>query len=49
MREQHGLPEPYGDLEDKVSRIKMNIAIMNGRLGRNSEGHVHKAVFRKFQ
>tara|TARA_Y100000004_G_C8657971_1_gene303971 strand:+ start:301 stop:549 length:249 start_codon:yes stop_codon:yes gene_type:complete len=43
IREQHGLPEPYGDLEDKVSRIKMNIAIMNGRLGRNPEGHVHKA------
>ena len=43
MREQHNLPEPYGDLEDKVSRIKMNIAIMNGRLGRNPEGHVRKA------
>ena len=46
MREELDLPEPYGDLEDKVSRIKMNIAIMNGRLGRtyiHPEGHVRKA------
>lgn len=43
MREELDLPEPYGDLEDKVSRIKMNIAIMNSRLGRNPEGHVRKA------
>ena len=43
MREQLNLPEPYGDLEDKIIRIKMNIAIMNGRLGRNPEGHVRKA------
>ena len=43
MREQLDLPEPYGDLEDKVSRIKMNIAFMKGRLGRNPDGHVRKA------
>jgi len=43
MREQQDLPEPYGDLEDKVARIKTDIAIMNDRLGRNSQGHVRKA------
>ena len=41
MREQQDLPEPYGDLEDKVARIKTDIAIMNDRLGRNY--HVRKA------
>ena len=35
MREQQDLPEPYSDdLEDKVARIKADIAIMNHRLGR---------------
>lgn len=43
MREQQDLPEPYGDLEDKVARIKTDIAIMNDRLGRNSQGHARKA------
>ena len=43
MREQLGLPEPYGDLEDKIIRIKTDIAIMNGRLDRNHEGRVRKA------
>ena len=41
MREQQDLPEPYGDLEDKVARIKTDIEIMNDRLGRNY--HVRKA------
>ena len=43
MREQLNLPEPYGDLEDKIIRIKTDIAIMNGRLDRNHEGRVRKA------
>ena len=41
MREQQDLPEPYGDLEDKVARIKADIALMNDRLGRNY--HARKA------
>lgn len=40
MREQQDLPEPYGDLEDKVARIKADIAIMNHRLGRGRKAEL---------
>jgi len=31
MREQFGLPEPYGDLEDKVNRIKSDIFLFKAK------------------
>lgn len=42
MREQLGIPEPYGDLEDKVARIKYDIAFMNAKIDRSLD-HEHKA------
>jgi hypothetical protein len=31
MRELHDLPEPYGDLEDKVNRIKSDIFLFKAK------------------
>ena len=40
MREELNLPEPYGELEDKVLRIKSDIEFMNRRLDRGRKAEL---------
>ena len=40
MREELNLPEPYGEPEDKVLRIKSDIEFMNRRLGRERKAEL---------